>query len=216
MKKIGPMIFLILLSLMAVTSSCKKSRETEAFFMLTVECSAGVTGEPQPGSFTYSESSSAIYNYSAATGYGDLRVTLDGSAVAASGSIPMNMDHTLSASAGRIAYFQGNWKLDVRWTSQTCSLENGSNLAAAATQNGDDITLSVSGMNAVAAGTIDLQGNFELTAEVIYPNQSKFKYAFSGKMNGENSFSGEVKANGYLNNSPVCTAVGKFSAARVS
>jgi hypothetical protein len=215
MKKTGKMIFLILSVLIFAEFGCKKSQEAETQYVLTVQCASGVSGEPQSGSLNYTENSSVSYNYSAAAGYGNLQVILDGQAVAASGLVVMNMNHTLSAAAERKLYFQGNWQLNAQWTSQTCSLQNGSNLAASGSQNGDDITLTITGMNMIANGKIDLEGNFVLTAEVIYSNQSKFKFTFTGKMNGDNNFSGEVKAEGFLNDSPICTATGNFSANKI-
>jgi hypothetical protein len=215
MKKMDKMIFLILSVLIVAGFGCKKSQEAETQYRLTVQCSAGVAGEPQSGSYPYAENTPIPYNYAPAAGYSGLQVVLDSQAAPTGGTIAMNMNHTLSAAVQRILYFQGNWELDVQWTSQTCTLENASNLAATGTQNGDHITLQVAGMNAACMGTIDLQGSFTLTAEVSYGSKTKFKYTFTGKMKGETSLAGEVAAEGFLNDSPVCAASGKFNANKI-
>lgn len=66
---------------------------------LTVTVGEGVQGTPASGTYTYKKGEVVNYNYSAASGYSDLNVLLDGSPAAASGTITMNSNHTLTAAA---------------------------------------------------------------------------------------------------------------------
>jgi hypothetical protein len=71
---------------------------TSYTYALTVNLGAGTTGIPS-SSGSYTQDSIVSYNYSLQSGYKDLVVKLDGATVAASGSVTMNADHTLSVSA---------------------------------------------------------------------------------------------------------------------
>ncbi|MCK5059320.1 MAG: SUMF1/EgtB/PvdO family nonheme iron enzyme [Candidatus Aminicenantes bacterium] len=66
---------------------------------LTVNLGEGVQGTPSNGTYTYKKGEVINYNYSAASGYSDLNVLLDGSPVSAGGTITMNSNHTLAAAA---------------------------------------------------------------------------------------------------------------------
>src|SRR4030042_3639790 len=70
-------------------------------YTLTVTVDAGVTGIPAAGTSTHEKGTAVTYNYSLQSGYSDLSVTLDGAAVAASGTVTMNANHTLAASASK-------------------------------------------------------------------------------------------------------------------
>lgn len=67
-------------------------------YTLTVTLDASCTGTPAATAH-HKKGELVTYNYSAKQGYGDLKVMLDGSAVAASGSITMNRDHRITANA---------------------------------------------------------------------------------------------------------------------
>lgn len=67
-------------------------------FPLTVTVGGGITGSPTTGG-TYAQGTVINYTYALQAGYQNLVVTLDGNAVAASGSITMNGPHILAASA---------------------------------------------------------------------------------------------------------------------
>ena len=70
-------------------------------FALSVSLGAGTTGTPA-ASGSYTQGSTVNYAYSAAAGYTNLLVLLDGSAAAASGTITMDSAHSLVASASPI------------------------------------------------------------------------------------------------------------------
>jgi hypothetical protein len=71
----------------------------EKTYTLTVSKGEGVIGIPDTGTFSYKQGDIVFYNYSLDRGYKDLVVRIDGNQAAASGTITMNKDHTLSASA---------------------------------------------------------------------------------------------------------------------
>ena len=82
-------------------NSCKESGGINGVvqYSLTVSISTGVDGSPTNGTFTYPENNVVNYNYSLQSGYANLQVNLDGANVNTSGSITMNSDHTLDATA---------------------------------------------------------------------------------------------------------------------
>jgi flagellar basal body-associated protein FliL len=75
-------------------------------YTLTVSLS-GATGNP-PATAKYKKDSAVAYSYTAQSGYVNLQVKLDGVAVAASGTVKMDKDHTLSTSATQGASIQVN------------------------------------------------------------------------------------------------------------
>lgn len=70
-------------------------------YTLTVTSGEGVTGTPAAGTSSNKKGTVINYSYSLQSGYSNLAVTLDGAPVAASGSVTMNADHTLAASAAK-------------------------------------------------------------------------------------------------------------------
>jgi hypothetical protein len=68
-------------------------------YTLTVNKDAGVNGTPDSGSSQYKKGTTVNYNFTLKPGYKDLKVTLDNAPVAASGTVTMKGNHTLSASA---------------------------------------------------------------------------------------------------------------------
>jgi len=81
----------------------KKSKE----YTLTVTLGTGVTGTPA-ATAKYKKDSVVSYTYSAQSGYTNLAVLLDGTAVAASGTVTMSADHSLSISAVQGSSIQVN------------------------------------------------------------------------------------------------------------
>jgi tetratricopeptide (TPR) repeat protein len=68
-------------------------------YTLTTNVGTGVDGTPATGSVKYKKGSVINYEFYPVTGYTNLVVTLDGTPVAASGTVKMDKDHTLSATA---------------------------------------------------------------------------------------------------------------------
>jgi hypothetical protein len=77
---------------------CKKSDETQVF-SLTVFINPGINGTPGTGTYNYEENDQVTYDYSLKDAYINLRVTLDGTEVANSGTIAITGQHTLNASS---------------------------------------------------------------------------------------------------------------------
>lgn len=71
-------------------------------YTLNVTVGDGVDGSPPNGSTTHKKGSQIAYNYSSKSGYENIQVKLDNLAVASSGTINMDKDHTLTASANRM------------------------------------------------------------------------------------------------------------------
>jgi hypothetical protein len=71
-------------------------------YTLTVTVGTGCTGTPASSAQSYKKGTTVAYNYSKLTGYGQLTVMLDGAAVASSGTITMNGNHTLAVTALKI------------------------------------------------------------------------------------------------------------------
>jgi hypothetical protein len=71
----------------------------EKNYTLTVTTGEGVTGTPVAGTSKNKKGTAITYSYALQNGYNNLSVTLDGAAIAASGTVTMNANHTLAASA---------------------------------------------------------------------------------------------------------------------
>lgn len=72
-------------------------------YKLAVTLTEGVEGTPAQGIYEYEKGAKIHYRYTLKSGFEDLKVLLDGVAVAAEGDIDMNREHVLSVSSGRIA-----------------------------------------------------------------------------------------------------------------
>ena len=87
----------IVLAAIVSAGSCKKADTTTG--TLTVILSAGVTGVPEAGTHTEIVGDSVAYSYELTAGYSTLTVVLDGTQVAASGTVTISGDHVLQAYA---------------------------------------------------------------------------------------------------------------------
>ena len=145
---------------------------------LNVEVRNGVAGSPAAGSYSYDDGTVIAYNYSLQPKYGNLTVTLDGAAVANSGSVNMNSNHNLIASATvdiRNSTWTGSahhdtepdWKqYPMRYFTFSGGINSGTvfgeiegpgNVNGTWTLNGQDITitLNVQGTQVDLVGTLD-------------------------------------------------------------
>jgi outer membrane protein assembly factor BamB len=89
---------------LALVGCQEKSREQtpqKTTYRLTVTRPEGVEGFPDAGTYTYDPGQTVDYLYRAHEDFSDLTVMLDGSAVAASGSILMNANHSLATASIR-------------------------------------------------------------------------------------------------------------------
>lgn len=200
--------------LIVFMSKCSTTEQ----LLLIVQCTAGVDGNPQAGSYEYDTDTAVPYNYTAATGYENVQVSLDGQPAAASGTITMNADHTLSIGADRIQYFQGNWLVDVFWSVNTCAMDSETGMIGVGTQNGDNVTFVVTTptlpVSVTCVGTIDAQGNFDLTADVDHGGGVTMHYHIQGHMTGRDAMTATIDAEGYYQGNITCTATGTMNAFR--
>jgi hypothetical protein len=79
-------------------------------YTLSVTVGNGISGTPASGENQYKKGTLVNYSYALAAGYTNLKVALDGASVAPSGSVTMNANHTLIASAD--SGLQLEWLLD--------------------------------------------------------------------------------------------------------
>lgn len=190
--------------LFIVPWGCKKSVETQNpdRYVLTVSMGTGVSGSPAAGNTTHGAGSLVNYDYATEQGYKDLEVILDDQAVAESGVITMDRNHTLQASATKIAYMQGDWLIDISWTAGDCNVEDVSDFPCTGTQDGGNFTLTLEDipvgeatMDLVLSGPIDEAGNFSLSGSQSVTTSGMtyvFEFSGSGKMDGENYFESAV------------------------
>ena len=68
-------------------------------YTLAVTVGAGVTGTPAAGSYTYAEGTSVSFHYEAGADYKDLAVRINGATSSTSGTLVMNQDFRLEATA---------------------------------------------------------------------------------------------------------------------
>ena len=77
----------------------KKKKEPKANYTLTVTKGAGVDGSPDSGTFScYVQGDIVNYGYTVQAGYVSLEVKLNGNDAAASGSITMDQDYSLTVT----------------------------------------------------------------------------------------------------------------------
>jgi hypothetical protein len=100
-KKISMLMCALVVSGLLFFGGCSTS-ENGGNYTLTVAVSAGVTGTPATGSYTYAENDAVTYSYSLQPGYVNLTVTLDGMPTAASGVITITGSHVLNVTADQI------------------------------------------------------------------------------------------------------------------
>lgn len=87
----------VVVSVIAILLLKKKKKQE---YTLTVSRGEGVDGNPKSGTYSYKEGDKVHYNYSFnPTGYSDLVVSLDGNEVRNQGTVEMDKDHTLNATA---------------------------------------------------------------------------------------------------------------------
>jgi len=87
---------IVVVSVIAILLLKKKKKKE---YTLTVEKGEGVHGNPDSGTYIYNENEERSYNYSLLPGYSTLKVSLDGGEAPDYGTIKMDRNHTLKASA---------------------------------------------------------------------------------------------------------------------
>jgi formylglycine-generating enzyme required for sulfatase activity len=95
----------------------KKKKAQAADYLLNVTIASGVNGTPAAGTYSYTEGQVVSYNYTPLAGYISVEVRLNGSVVASSGSITMDQDYTLVATAITENYDYDTRVLGINWIS---------------------------------------------------------------------------------------------------
>jgi hypothetical protein len=98
-KRVSPLLVVVAVAgavgLVLLVKGLLKKRE----YTLTVRLEEGVEGNPANGIYKHKKGERVTYSYREMSGYSNLRVLLDGTEVDSSGTITMDQNHTLTASA---------------------------------------------------------------------------------------------------------------------
>lgn len=138
-------------------------------YRLNVTRGPGVTGEPASGTYSYKSGETVNYDFQVQSGYGSLVVLLDGEAVEASGTIVMDRDHTLIATAQsshyRLTVSKGAG-VDGTPDSGTHSYPAGETVSYSytAVNAGQSVSVYLDGQPAAASGTITMDRDHSLDA----------------------------------------------------
>ncbi|MCU0286640.1 MAG: hypothetical protein MUF15_09595 [Acidobacteria bacterium] len=136
-------------------------------YILTVTTGDGVEGIPVTGPYTYKKGETVHYSYSLKSGYGALSVKLDGAEVAATGTITMDKNHSLTVSASKTYSLTVNKSSGVDGTPGTgsYSYQDGQTVNYSYTlQNGyRDLVVKIDEVVSNTSGTILMNSNHAMT-----------------------------------------------------
>jgi hypothetical protein len=145
-------------------------------YTLTTSVGTGVNGAPATGAVKYKKRSMVSYDYSVASGYTNLVVTLDGTQVAASGTVTMDKDHSLSATAVAVQVVE-NYVLTVAKNAGVNGTpETGAymyaqgmtvNYSYTAATGYTDLGVKLDNAAVAASGTFIMNANHSLTATAV-------------------------------------------------
>jgi len=140
-------------------------------FTLSVNRGIGVNGEPATGTYKIKKGKSQDYHYSAQSGYGSLSVKIDGVDAPVSGSIKMDKDHTLTASAVKEYKLTVNRGVGVTGypASGTYYYLDGAQVdyIYSADTNYFNLQVTLDGSNIPASGKITMNQDHTLNASVV-------------------------------------------------
>ncbi len=146
-----------------------RARATKSY-VLAVTKGAGVSGTPATGTYTYASGTTVNYNYTAASGYTNLVVKLDGVAVATSGTITMDANHTLTAGVSKSYTLTVTRGTGVNGTPATGTYTYASgttvNYSYTAASGYSGLSVKLDNVAVTASGTITMNANHTLTVEV--------------------------------------------------
>jgi hypothetical protein len=134
---------------------------------LTVSVGEGVEGAPASGSYNYKSGATVSYNYTLKSGYSGLVVRLDGNAVTTSGTIKMDQNHTITASASKTYTLTVSKGVGVDGTpsSGTFSYNDGNtvNYSYSLQSGYTNLTVKIDGLDAPASGSFIMNKDRTLT-----------------------------------------------------
>jgi len=135
---------------------------------LTVSVNEGVEGTPASGTTSYKNGAVVSYNYTLKSGYNTLVVKVDGVDVAASGTITMDKNHTLTAAASKTFTLNVTKGVGVDGSpdSGTTFHNDGASITYNYTlQTGyKDLVVKLDGLDIPASGAIIMNRDHTLTA----------------------------------------------------
>jgi len=140
-----------------------KKKKTKNY-ALTVTVGAGVSGSPAAGSYTFKEGSSVPYAYEGGVYFKDLIVKINGAVSAPSGSLVMDRDIQLEATA--------------------TPLSVAGELIVKARENCFDLNSSAAAMKQIAGGSYTLQ----IYGDAYYVDSAPFGYVFARYLGSDNHF----------------------------
>ena len=142
-------------------------------YKLTVAVGTGVSGSPTAGIFAYKKGKRVSYSFTLKEGYKNLRVYLDGSAVAAAGEIDMYRHHYLVAAATEELYYDLTVTLGVGVTGTPAagsySYKEGTSVAYnyALVDGYTELQVKLDGVPAAASGNVLMDRTHTLEAMAV-------------------------------------------------
>ena len=133
-------------------------------YTLTVTIGAGVSGTPAAGSYSYPKGTSVNYSYEAGADYKDLSVRINGGARGTSGSLVMNSDVRLEATA--------------------VAMSIAAELVVKAKENCFELAGSAAAMQQIPGGNYTLN----ITGNAYYVGTANFGYVFGRYYGADNRF----------------------------
>jgi len=224
MKKIYiPVLVFVLLAGLGVHSGCKKAKVTEEF-ILQVWVNDGVTGDPPQGEYVLGANDEVVYTYSTESeDYTDLKVSIDGVAVESSGTITMDRDHILVATAN---YGTGEYLLNVGvGTGATGTPENGGYYYDAGEQvdyqytledGYTNLTVLFDGVEVPSSGTLTISKEHTLFVYTQVEYDIRGSWILREAYNDESSFEVTAVFTGEIENGTVVDSHGGIGTYTVS
>lgn len=163
-------------------------------YKLNVSIGPGISGYPNAGMFVHKKGKKVRYLYRLGNGYCDLKTTLDGNEVAASGEFTMDRNHVLAVTSEETFYDLAvtvSSGVSGTPTAGTYSYKEGTSIPYnyAATTSSDCLKVQVDGIDVAAQGMVlmdrahtlaavakefDVRGTWRITAsdDILFPTQN--------------------------------------------
>lgn len=201
MKKIVPVLILVLSMVCLLNLGCKKSDVGR--FTLTVVRSDGIDGFPEAGTYTYDQDNMVFYKYDTLGAYANPRITIDNQDAPLNGSITMDLNHTLQVTCDSVDY-SGDWQGTYAWAIHNGGMciqpDNATDEDIFLVHAGESLTITIPSEDLVLTGSIYGDSYFAAEQEKrLADDEVIYEYMITGKFVSVNKFSGELKILGYKN-----------------
>ncbi|MCP5051288.1 MAG: hypothetical protein GY940_29250 [bacterium] len=173
--------------------------------LLSVALSQGIDGTPERGNYFYNTGESLDYSYTLQDEFTNLRVTLDGDDVPASGTIVFTEAHTLLVLADRYFEIRGTWRLQEFY-------EDNSTFIVTLTFSGDEGTSGTVVDSDGGTGTYTVSGP-SVSFTIEYPD---VVYEYTGTFTAEDNMQGNSDRITTSNTYPGLWSAARESAATTS